>query len=177
MAVSENITSQYYKVLEDDCFVYNGFVFVTVARYPSQEEREREKAREEELSIFVSNVNNRYLTLVAENDANESLTEEEAEHTAEIERVLYAVENFAVIVASQQPAIISISDSVKQELIELGYKDEFLSDPISTVSLSTVVDMTVNHSLLSIYIINLSHNWQNSQTYRRRIYGLYFIFK
>ena len=79
MAVSENITNQYYKVLEDDCYVYNGFVFVAVARYPSQEEREREKAREEELSIFLSNVNNRYLTLVAENEKNESLTEEEAE--------------------------------------------------------------------------------------------------
>ena len=138
MAVSENITSQYYKVLEDDCYVYNGFVFVAVARYPSQEEREREKAREEELSIFMSNVNNRYLTLVAENEKNESLTEEEAEHTAEIERVLYAVENFAVIVASQQPAVISISDSVKQELIELGYKDEFLSDPIVILDRITV---------------------------------------
>ena len=86
----------------------------------------------------MSNVNNRYLTLVAENDANESLTEEEAEHTAEIERVLYTVANFAVIVASQQPATISISDSVKQELVELGYKDEFLSDPIVILDRITV---------------------------------------
>lgn len=138
MAVGENITSQYYKVLEDDCYVYNGFVFVAVARYPNQAEREREKAREEELSIFLSNVNNRYLMLIAENEENEPLTEEEAEHTAEIERVLYTVENFAVIVAAQQPVTISISDSVKQELVELGYKDEFLSDPIVILDRITV---------------------------------------
>ena len=130
MAIGENITSQYYKVLEDECYVQDGFVFVAVARYPNQEEREREKEREERLSSFLSNVNNRYLTLVTENEDNETLSEEEVEYIAEIERVLYAVENFAVITASQQPATISISDGVKQELVELGYKDEFLSDPI-----------------------------------------------
>lgn len=138
MAVCENATGQYYKILLENSYIKDGFVFVSIVRYPNQEERDREKAREEELSIFMSNVNNRYLTLVAANEENESLTEEEAGYTAEIERVLYAVENFAVIVASQQPAVISISDSVKQELIELGYKDEFLSDPIVILDRITV---------------------------------------
>ena len=41
MAVCENATGQYYKVLLEDSYIQDGFVFVSAVRYPNQEERDR----------------------------------------------------------------------------------------------------------------------------------------
>ena len=66
MAVCENATGQYYKVLLENSYIKDGFVFVSVVRYPNQEERDREKAREEQLSLFLTNAKQRYLEILSE---------------------------------------------------------------------------------------------------------------
>lgn len=136
MAVCENATGQYYKVLLDDSYTQDGFVFVSVVRYPNQEERDREKARDAQLSLFLTNAKQRYSEILSEDkDQN---TDSETDYEEEFERVIYAVENFSTIRIGQSPAIITISDKTKQELVSLGFSDDFITNPILVIDYITV---------------------------------------
>ena len=66
MAVCENATGQYYKVFLENSYIKDGFIFVSVVRYPNQEERDREKSREKQLSLFLTNAKQRYLEILSE---------------------------------------------------------------------------------------------------------------
>ena len=85
MAVCENATGQYYKVLLENSYIKDGFVFVSVVRYPNQEERDREKAREEQLSLFLTNAKQRYLEILSE--SQDQNTDSEIQYEEEFERI------------------------------------------------------------------------------------------
>lgn len=136
MAVCENATGQYYKVLLEDSYIQDGFVFVAAVRYPNQEERDREKAREEQLSSFLENAKQRYSEILSE--GQDQNTDSETDYEEEFERVIYTVENFSTIISSQPPAVITISDKTKQEMISLGFSDDFISNPVLVIDYITV---------------------------------------
>ena len=39
MAVCENATGQYYKIISEECYLEDGFLFVTIRRYLNKQER------------------------------------------------------------------------------------------------------------------------------------------
>lgn len=136
MAVCENATGQYYKVLLKDSYIQDGFVFVSVVRYPNQEERDREKVRENQLSLFLTNAKQRYSKILSE--GQDQNTDSETHYEEEFERIIYTVENFSTIRIGQSPAIITISDKTKQELISFGFSDDFITNPVLVIDYITV---------------------------------------
>lgn len=136
MAVGENATGQYYKVLLENSYIKDGFVFVSVVRYPNQEERDREKAREEQLSLFLANAKQRYSEILSE--SQDQKTDSEIQYEEEFERVIYTVENFSTIRIGQTYPIITISDKTKQEMVSLGFSDDFITNPVLVIDYITV---------------------------------------
>lgn len=136
MAVGENATGQYYKVLLENSYIKDGFVFVSVVRYPNQEERDREKAREEQLSLFLTNAKQRYSEILSE--SQDQNTDSEIQYEEEFERIIYTVENFSTIRIGQTYPIITISDKTKQEMVSLGFSDDFITNPILVIDYITV---------------------------------------
>ena len=109
---------------------------MSVVRYPNQEERDREKAREEQLSLFLANAKQRYSKMLSE--GQDQNIDSETDYEEEFERVIYTVENFSTIRIGQSPAIITISDKTKQELVSLGFSDDFITNPILVIDYITV---------------------------------------
>lgn len=136
MAVCENVTGQYYKVLLENSYIKDGFVFVSVVRYPNQEERDREKAREKRLSLFLTNAKQRYLEILSE--SQDQNTDSEIQYEEEFERIIYTVENFSTIRIGQTYPVITISDKTKQEINSLGFSDDFITDPILVIDYITI---------------------------------------
>lgn len=136
MAVCENVTGQYYKVLLENSYVKDGFVFVSVVRYPNQEERDREKAREKQLSLFLTNAKQRYLEILSE--SQDQNTDSEIQYEEEFERIIYTVENFSTIRIGQTYPVITISDKTKQEINSLGFSDDFITNPILVIDYITI---------------------------------------
>lgn len=136
MAVCENATGQYYKVLLENSYVKDGFVFVSVVRYPNQEERDREKAREKQLSLFLTNAKHRYLEILSE--SQDQNTDSEIQYEEEFERIIYTVENFSTIRIGQTYPVITISDKTKQEINSLGFSDDFITNPILVIDYITI---------------------------------------
>lgn len=136
MAVCENATGQYYKVLLENSYIKDGFVFVSVVRYPNQEERDREKAREEQLLLFLTNAKQRYLEILSE--SQDQNTESEIQYEEEFERIIYTVENFSTIRIGQTYPVITISDKTKQEINSLGFSDDFITNPVLVIDYITV---------------------------------------
>ena len=136
MAVCENATGQYYKVLLENSYIKDGFVFVSVIRYPNQEERDREKAREEQLSLFLTNAKQRYSEILSE--SQDQKTDSAIQYEEEFERVIYTVENFSTIRIGQTYPIITISDKTKQEMVSLGFSDDFITNPVLVIDYITI---------------------------------------
>ena len=136
MAVCENATGQYYKVLLENSYTKDGFVFVSVVRYPNQEERDREKAREKQLSSFLTNAKQRYLEILSE--SQDQNTDSEIQYEEEFERVIYTVENFSTIRIGQTHPVITISDRTKQEINSLGFSDDFITNPVLVIDYITI---------------------------------------
>lgn len=136
MAVCENATGQYYKVLLENSYVKDGFVFVSVVRYPNQEERDREKAREKQLSLFLTNAKQRYLEILSE--SQDQSTDSEIQYEEEFERIIYTVENFSTIRIGQAYPVITISDKTKQEINSLGFSDDFITNPVLVIDYITI---------------------------------------
>lgn len=136
MAVCENATGQYYKVLLENSYIKDGFVFVSVVRYPNQEERDREKTREKQLSLFLTNAKQRYLEILSE--SQDQNTDSEIQYEEEFERIIYAVENFSTIRIGQTYPVITISDRTKQEINNLGFLDDFITNPVLVIDYITI---------------------------------------
>lgn len=136
MAVCENATGQYYKVLLENSYIKDGFIFVSVVRYPNQEERDREKAREKQLSLFLTNAKQRYLEILSE--SQDQNTDSEIQYEEEFERIIYTVENFSTIRIGQTYPVITISDKTKQEMVSLGFSDDFITNPVLVIDYITV---------------------------------------
>lgn len=136
MAVCENATGQYYKILLENSYIKDGFVFVSVVRYPNQEERDREKAREKQLSLFLTNAKQRYLEILSE--SQDQNTESEIQYEEEFERIIYTVENFSTIRIGQTYPVITISDKTKQEINSLGFSDDFITNPVLVIDYITI---------------------------------------
>lgn len=148
MAVCENATGQYYKVLLENSYVKDGFVFVSVVRYPNQEERDREKAREEQLSLFLTNAKQRYLEILSE--SQDQNTDSEIQYEEEFERIIYTVENFSTIRIGQTYPVITISDKTKQEINSLGFSDDFITNPVLVIDYITINCGTYDKMPLSL---------------------------
>lgn len=148
MAVCENATGQYYKVLLENSYIKDGFVFVSVVRYPNQEERDREKAREKQLSSFLTNAKQRYLEILSE--SQDQNTESEIQYEEEFERIIYTVENFSTIRIGQTYPVITISDKTKQEINSLGFSDDFITNPVLVIDYITVNCGTYDKMPLSL---------------------------
>ena len=148
MAVCENVTGQYYKVLLENSYVKDGFVFVSVVRYPNQEERDREKAREEQLSLFLTNAKQRYLEIFSE--SQDQNTDSEIQYEEEFERIIYTVENFSTIRIGQTYPVITISDKTKQEINSLGFSDDFITNPVLVIDYITINCGTYDKMPLSL---------------------------
>ena len=148
MAVCENVTGQYYKVLLENSYIKDGFVFVSVVRYPNQEERDREKAREEQLSLFLTNAKQRYLEILSE--SQDQNTDSEIQYEEEFERIIYTVENFSTIRIGQTYPIITISDKTKQEINSLGFSDDFITNPVLVIDYITINCGTYDKMPLSL---------------------------
>ena len=136
MAVCENATGQYYKVLLENSYIKDGFIFVSVVRYPNQEERDREKAREKQLSLFLTNAKRRYSEILSE--SQDQNTDSEIQYEEEFERIIYAVENFSTIRIGQTYPVITISNKTKQEINSLGFSDDFITNPILVIDYITI---------------------------------------
>lgn len=148
MAVCENATGQYYKVLLENSYVKDGFVFVSVVRYPNQEERDREKAREKQLSLFLTNAKQRYLEILSE--SQDQNTDSEIQYEEEFERIIYTVENFSTIRIGQTYPVITISDKTKQEMVSLGFSDDFITNPVLVIDYITINCGTYDKMPLSL---------------------------
>ena len=148
MAVCENATGQYYKVLLENSYIKDGFIFVSVVRYPNQEERDREKAREEQLSLFLTNAKQRYLEILSE--SQDQNTDSEIQYEEEFERIIYTVENFSTIRIGQTYPIITISDKTKQEINSLGFSDDFITNPVLVIDYITINCGTYDKMPLSL---------------------------
>ena len=148
MAVCENATGQYYKVLLENSYIKDGFVFVSVVRYPNQEERDREKAREEQLSLFLTNAKQRYLEILSE--SQDQNTDSEIQYEEEFERIIYTVENFSTIRIGQTYPVITISDKTKQEINSLGFSDDFITNPVLVIDYITINCGTYDKMPLSL---------------------------
>ena len=148
MAVCENVTGQYYKVLLENSYIKDGFVFVSVVRYPNQEERDREKAREEQLSLFLTNAKQRYLEILSE--SQDQNTDSEIQYEEEFERIIYTVENFSTIRIGQTYPVITISDKTKQEINSLGFSDDFITNPVLVIDYITINCGTYDKMPLSL---------------------------
>ena len=148
MAVCENATGQYYKVLLENSYIKDGFVFVSVVRYPNQEERDREKAREKQLSLFLTNAKHRYLEILSE--SQDQNTDSEIQYEEEFERIIYTVENFSTIRIGQPYPVIAISDKTKQEINSLGFSDDFITNPILVIDYITINCGTYDKMPLSL---------------------------
>lgn len=148
MAVYENVTGQYYKVLLENSYIKDGFVFVSVVRYPNQEERDREKAREKQLSLFLTNAKQRYLEILSE--SQDQNTDSEIQYEEEFERIIYTVENFSTIRIGQTYPVITISDKTKQEINSLGFSDDFITNPVLVIDYITINCGTYDKMPLSL---------------------------
>ena len=148
MAVCEDVTGQYYKVLLENSYIKDGFVFVSVVRYPNQEERDREKAREEQLSLFLTNAKQRYLEILSE--SQDQNTDSEIQYEEEFERIIYTVENFSTIRIGQTYPVITISDKTKQEINSLGFSDDFITNPVLVIDYITINCGTYDKMPLSL---------------------------
>ena len=148
MAVCENATGQYYKVLLENSYIKDGFIFVSVVRYPNQEERDREKAREKQLSLFLANAKQRYLEILSE--SQDQNTDSEIQYEEEFERVIYTVENFSTIRIGQTYPVITISDRTKQEINSLGFLDDFITNPVLVIDYITINCGTYDKMPLSL---------------------------
>lgn len=148
MAVCENVTGQYYKVLLENSYIKDGFVFVSVVRYPNQEERDREKAREKRLSLFLTNAKQRYLEILSE--SQDQNTDSEIQYEEEFERIIYTVENFSTIRIGQTYPVITISDRTKQEMNNLGFSDDFITNPVLVIDYITINCGTYDKMPLSL---------------------------
>lgn len=148
MAVCENATGQYYKVLLENSYIKDGFIFVSVVRYPNQEERDREKAREKQLSLFLANAEQRYLEILSE--SQDQNTDSEIQYEEEFERVIYTVENFSTIRIGQTYPVITISDRTKQEINSLGFSDDFITNPVLVIDYITINCGTYDKMPLSL---------------------------
>lgn len=148
MAVCENVTGQYYKVLLENSYIKDGFVFVSVVRYPNQEERDREKAREKRLSLFLTNAKQRYLEILSE--SQDQNTDSEIQYEEEFERIIYTVENFSTIRIGQTYPVITISDKTKQEINSLGFSDDFITNPVLVIDYITINCGTYDKMPLSL---------------------------
>ena len=148
MAVYENATGQYYKVLLENSYIKDGFVFVSVVRYPNQEERDREKSREKQLSLFLTNAKQRYLEILSE--SQDQSTDSEIQYEEEFERIIYTVENFSTIRIGQTYPVITISDKTKQEMVSLGFSDDFITNPVLVIDYITVNCGTYDETPLSL---------------------------
>ena len=148
MAVCENVTGQYYKVLLENSYIKDGFVFVSVVRYPNQEERDREKSREKQLSLFLTNAKQRYLEILSE--SQDQNTDSEIQYEEEFERIIYTVENFSTIRIGQTYPVITISDKTKQEINSLGFSDDFITNPVLVIDYITINCGTYDKMPLSL---------------------------
>lgn len=148
MAVCENATGQYYKVLLENSYIKDGFIFVSVVRYPNQEERDREKAREKQLSLFLTNAKQRYLEILSE--SQDQNTDSEIQYEEEFERIIYTVENFSTIRIGQTYPVITISDRTKQEINSLGFLDDFITNPVLVIDYITINCGTYDKMPLSL---------------------------
>ena len=148
MAVCENATGEYYKVLLENSYIKDGFVFVSVVRYPNQEERDREKAREEQLSLFLTNAKQRYLEILSE--SQDQNTDSEIQYEEEFERIIYTVENLSTIRIGQTYPVITISDKTKQEINSLGFSDDFITNPVLVIAYITINCGTYDKMPLSL---------------------------
>lgn len=136
MAVCENATGQYYKVLLENSYIKDRFIFVSVVRYPNQEERDREKSREKQLSLFLTNAKQRYLEILSE--SQDQSTDSEIQYEEEFEKVIYTVENFSTIRIGQTYPVITISDKTEQEMFRLGFSYDFITNPILVIDYITI---------------------------------------
>ena len=148
MAVCENVTGQYYKVLLENSYIKDGFVFVSVVRYPNQEERDREKSIEKQLSLFLTNAKQRYLEILSE--SQDQNTDSEIQYEEEFERIIYTVENFSTIRIGQTYPVITISDKTKQEINSLGFSDDFITNPVLVIDYITINCGTYDKMPLSL---------------------------
>lgn len=149
MAVCENATGQYYKVLLENSYIKDGFLFVTIRRYLNKQERDKEKERQERIENFLSVATDAYSSKLDEilsyqENNPDFLTDEIAlkeleqmiSYAEEFERAIYIVENFSVV--TQNTVVATIPETVEKEFTSLGYEKEFISDPVIIIDTITI---------------------------------------
>ncbi|MDR2090709.1 MAG: hypothetical protein LBP62_03545 [Clostridiales bacterium] len=156
MAVLENATRHYYRILFDRCEIKDNFIMTSFLAYKNSDEREKEKQRESLWTVFFNNVNDKidalYQDLIQSVTAQNLLPENILSATEENkidgvkypalrqkQDVLHALEKAAdglqdklYIYEYESPSYMSDADAAV--LMPYGFDKEWVTDPIVLVS-------------------------------------------
>ncbi len=153
MAVLEKETNHYYKINFDRCAVRGLKVFVNYSTYQSIEDRDKEKEREEKFATFFqsirANAQSKYDELIAEVESQELVPEEIIEEESGLidkdnypelramQDKLNELEHLGIEIGERlfeytntERDELTISENMQQELENLGFELEWITDPI-----------------------------------------------
>lgn len=125
MAVIENDTLHYYRVLKDESFIHNNMTFIAVKIYQSAHERAKEKNRLNELDMFTAKCNNLLNQLKTSNN----------QIYIELEPIMHKIRK---CVLDNNCEEIYFSNDIYGLLIECGFNINWLTEPIHVISKSII---------------------------------------
>lgn len=136
MAIVQNEVNNYYKIIFEETGVYNGFVYVTVKGYATENDRLKEKERANAFELFNNSVEN--LLTQMQNDLESDYNEYKADFVERIERTHYIIKHNSVLVNDQQPTPFVMDKDVKKILLQLGLDDNFYLDPVRMIIVAKI---------------------------------------
>lgn len=121
---------KYYKIDYENSTANTGSVFAKVTIYASQEERQREIAQQEEFNAFIKNIQAKgigYINLAKDG----KLSEEEQNNQSFIGYMLVGIADDVLHARyATRKEIVQIPNEVKDIVLECGYKEEWITNPI-----------------------------------------------
>lgn len=130
MAIIENNTQNYFRILYNECFIQNNMVFISVIKYIHYMEREKEKNRQMQFDKFIVNCKNELQILKQNNDE------------------LYIDFSIAInnIIQESKTSEIKLhySKEIEKILLKCGYNYDWASQPIVIVGKCLVNGGEVN---------------------------------
>ncbi len=131
-------------MLFDECYVKGNKIFVSWLTYASKEDRDKERSREEEVNAFISNLreksNNERQILYLKQREETALTSRDTE---KIESLISLYYNQEIIFYENYLNIKNRESTFKSilpdgELEKLGFKQEWIDDPIYNYGVSSM---------------------------------------
>ena len=116
MAIKSLADNTYYKIIWDDTVIQRNKVVVALAQYLNEEERLKEKAREEEISSFVEKLHG-----IVINEPQDTSREKSFKKFLSLEGMWSRFVN---------QDLVYKSDEWYEPLFELGFKMEWIKDPV-----------------------------------------------